>query len=317
VLFLLFLLFSFVTWIVVTQPLPPGRGAASTVVVDPARLETHVRALSETCLPRDAAHPEGLDRAAAYIREAFEQTGGRVSEQVYQIGDSAYRNVIVQFGPETGERIVGGAHYDTAGALPGADDNASGVAGLIELARTLDGTSLPAPVELVAYTLEEPPYFGTDWMGSAVHARALVKGSIAVRLMISLEMIGYFSDDAHSQRFPLPFLRLFYPDRGDFIGIVGKLDGALDVRRIKKVMRRATALPVYSFNAPPGSIVGLTLSDHLSYWRNGYRAIMITDTAFLRNSNYHSAGDTADKLDYARMAMVVVGVYEAVLDAAL
>jgi len=309
----LFVLFL-VAWFVVTQPLWPHKRAPSQARVDPARLEAHVRVLAETLLPRDAGHPENLDRAAAYVRKAFEATGGRVSEQAYRIGEHTYRNVVLQLGPETGERIVVGAHYDAFGELPGADDNASGVAGLIELARLLDEADLPTTVELVAYTLEEPPYFRTNGMGSAVHARRLREADVDVRLMISLEMLGYFSDDPNSQRFPLAPLKLFYPSKGNFIGVIGKLDGGRDVRRVKRAMRGATPLPVHSLNGIPRLVVGLDMSDHLSYWHYGYPAVMVTDTAFLRNRAYHTKDDTADRLDYERMAMVIVGVYEAVIE---
>jgi hypothetical protein len=302
-----------VAWFVITQPLWPRRRVPSQARVDPARLEAHVRVLAERLLPRDAHHPENLDRAAAYVRRAFERTGGRVSEQVYRIGGNTYRNVVLQFGPETEKRIVVGAHYDAFGELPGADDNASGVAALCELAYLLDEAALSTMIELVAYTLEEPPYFRTNGMGSAVHARRLREQDVDVRLMISLEMLGYFSDERNSQRFPLLPLKLFYPSKGNFIGVIGKLDGGRDVRRVKRAMRGATPLPVHSFNGIPGLVVGLDMSDHLSYWHYGYPAVMVTDTSFLRNTAYHTQDDTPERLDYERMAMVVVGVYEAVV----
>jgi hypothetical protein len=317
---LTFLILLFlIAWFVVTQPLLPGRRAGqspSSAWVDPARLEAHVRMLAETLLPRDAGHPQNLDRVAAYIASEFGRTGGRLFEQTYQVEARTYRNVLLHLGPETEERVVIGAHYDAFAELPGADDNASAVAGLIELAHLLDGAPLSTTVELVAYTLEEPPYFRSQRMGSAVHARSLRKQDIPVRLMISLEMIGYFSDAPNSQQYPFPFLHLFYPSRGNAIAVIGKLDGGRDVRRVKRPMHRATALPVYSFNGPRGLVTGLDMSDHLSYWRYGYPAVMVTDTAFLRNPAYHTEHDTPDRLDYERMAMVVVGVYEAVLELA-
>lgn len=298
----------------VTQPLlPSGREAGSrTPAVEPARLESHVRALAQTMSPRDEGHPENLDLVAAYIRKEFEHWGGILSEQPYEVRGRTYRNVIAQFGPETPERIVVGAHYDTAGALPGADDNASGVAGLIELARLLGSASLPMRVELVAFTLEEPPFFRTAQMGSAVHAASLRKQGVRVRVMFSVEMIGYFSDAAGSQIFPTPILKAFYPAAGNFIAVVGDLGQGLVVRRVKKAMREASPLPVYSINAPR-AIPGIDLSDHLNYWEAGYSAVMITDTAFFRNMNYHTLLDTPERLDYRRMAMVVEGIYTAVL----
>ena len=280
--------------------------------VSPARLEAHVRALSEGFSPRDFTHPENLDRAAAYIREQFAQATRDVSEETFQVYASTYRNVIASFGPDTEERIVVGAHYDAAGPFPAADDNASGIAGLLELARLLGATSLPMRVDLVAYPLEEPPFFRTPHMGSSVHARSLRRQGVKVRAMLSLEMIGYFVDTPGSQRFPLGILRAFYPSEGNFIAVVGKLGQGSVVRRVKRAMRGASPLPVYSINAPRW-IPGVDFSDHASYWDEGYPAVMITDTAFYRNPYYHTARDTPETLDYSRMAMVVQGIHAAVL----
>jgi hypothetical protein len=301
-------------WFAITQPVIFG-GAASgeSPPVDAARLEAHVRMLSETFSPRDEGHPENLDRAAAYLRKEFEQAqAAGVAEQPFQARGRTYRNVIASFGPRTKELIVVGAHYDAAGPLPGADDNASGVAGLIELAYLLGRTPPPMRVELVAFALEEPPYFRSPLMGSAVHASSLKEQGFAVRAMLSLEMIGYFDDHADSQHYPVSALKAFYPSRGNFITVVGKLDQGPVLRRVKGAMIGASTLPVYSINAPR-AIPGVDFSDHLNYWNEGYDALMITDTAFYRNPNYHTFEDTPETLDYKRMAMVVQGVYAAVL----
>ena len=302
-------------WFWVTQPLLSRANPDSARTVDPSRLEAHVRKLSIELGPRDMDHIENLDRVATYIKDELNQTSAYVSEQAYRVQGQTYRNVVAQFGPESEERIIVGAHYDTAGALPGADDNASGVAGLIELARLLSGQQLPLRVELVAFSLEEPPYFRTTGMGSSVHAESLRKQNVQVRAMVSLEMIGCFSDAPNSQYFPVGVLSALYPSKGNFIGVVGRLGDGLLARKIKSAMRNATPLPVYSINAPR-FVAGVDFSDQLNYWDAGYRAVMITDTAFYRNRNYHTAEDTADKLDYKRMAMVVEGVYAAVMDLA-
>ena len=168
-------------------------------------------------------------------------------------------------------------------------------------------------VELVAFSLEEPPYFGTTGMGSSVHAESLRKQNIRVRAMFSLEMIGYFSDAPNSQRFPVGVLSALYPSTGNFVSVVGRLSDWSLVRRTKASMRKASSLPVYSINAP-SFVPGVDFSDQRNYWHAGYSALMITDTAFYRNSNYHTAQDTAEKLDYKRMALVVEGVYAAVID---
>jgi len=305
--------FGVVAGLWITQPLFSRPQPGQTVSVDPARLEAEVRELSEQIPPRDQTHLNNLDQAAAYIHARLVETGGRVSDQPFTISGNTYRNVICSVGPESNERIIVGAHYDSYHGYPAADDNASGVAGLIELARLLSRTSLPLQIDLVAFTLEEPPYFGTAHMGSVMHAQSLREHGISVKAMVSLEMIGYFSDAPDSQSFPISLLRAIYPSQGNFIAVVGSVgEGAL-VRRVKRAMSGSSTLPVYSIDAPR-FVPGVDFSDHLSYWKAGYEALMITDTAFYRNHNYHTANDTSEKLDYRRMAMVVAGVYGAVID---
>jgi hypothetical protein len=298
-------------WFWLTQPLLSRPQPNGVRTVDPARLEAHVRKLSVEFSPRDIGHLENLDRAAVYIAGELTQAGGSVSEQGYRVEGISYRNIIAKFGPDTAERIVVGAHYDVFEALPGADDNASGVAGLIELARLLGKQAPALRVELVAFSTEEPPYFGSTGMGSSVHAVLLGKENVKVRAMLSLEMIGYFSDANGSQHFPIGILSALYPSTGNFISVVGRVSDAMLVRRVKSAMSGAAPLPVHSINAP-SLIPGVDFSDQRNYWHAGYNAVMITDTAFYRNRNYHTAQDTAEKLDYKRMAMVVEGVYAAV-----
>ena len=298
----------------VTQPLFRSLPLRKDIPpVSSSKLKEHVRILVEDFFPRDSEHPQNLDRAASYIREHFIRAHGTVVQQSFEVKGRTYQNVIAGYGPETLETIIVGAHYDAAGEMPGSDDNASGIAGLLELAALLGSTPLDAHVELVAFTLEEPPYFGTESMGSVVHASSLKKKNTIVRIMISLEMIGFFTDAPNSQRFPLPMMDLVYPTRGNFISIISKIGQGGVVRRVKRTMRTASALPVYSFNAP-AFMPGINLSDHLNYWKRGFNAVMITDTAFIRNSRYHTAEDNPDTLDYGRMAMTVQGVYAAVLE---
>ena len=268
--------------------------------------------LSEELGPRDVGHPENLDRVADYIHENFDPFAKTVKEQTYSAGDMTLHNVRALFGPNTDERIVVGAHYDVAGPYPGADDNASGVAGLLELGRLLANEKLPIKVELVSWPLEEPPYFYTRKMGSFVHAKSLKDQGINVRAMIALEMIGYFTDEPGSQSFPLSLLRPFYPSTGNFIAVVGKLFQRGLVKKIRESMKETSPLPVESINAPK-LLPGIALSDHINYWWAGYPAVMITDTAMYRNPNYHGPFDTADTLDYERMAQVVEGIRGAIL----
>ncbi len=307
---IIILVILFVLWI--TQPLLfSPKTEKSGTEVDDKKLEVHVRKLSEEFHSRNFANIENLNKAADYIKNEFEKSGGIVREQVFKEGRNDYRNIIVSFGPETKERIVIGAHYDSCYDTPGADDNASGVAGLIELAHLFGKTKPSKQIELVAYTLEEPPFFATEQMGSFVHAKSLNEDGVEVSLMISLEMIGYFSDEKNSQKFPLSILKLFYPDQGNFVAVVGNFTNAFTVRKFKSLMSQTTDLPVYSINAPK-IIPGIDFSDHKNYWNFGFDALMITDTAFFRNENYHTTRDTAEKLDYQRMAKVVESMFDAV-----
>lgn len=306
----LLLLAGFGLWFLVTQPFA-GAVARPPVEVDPKRLAEHVRFLTTTVHPRSFEFPENLDAAAAYLQRELAGSGARTQEQPFDVGGATYRNVIGSFGPESGERIVVGAHYDAVEGTPGADDNASGVAVLLELARLL-GTEAPrVRVDLVAFTLEEPPIFRTYDMGSARHARSLKEAGAAVRAMMSVECVGYYSILPRSQAYPLGLLSWFYPSRGDFVAVVGRFADAPLLRRVKAGMRGATDLPVHSLSAP-ALVPGVDFSDHLSYWAHGYPAVMVTDTAFYRNAHYHEATDTADTLDYRRLAQVVQGVHGAV-----
>jgi hypothetical protein len=225
----------------------------------------------------------------------------------FVVENETYYNVVARHGPCGGPIVIVGAHYDAVEASPGADDNASGVAALFEISRLLGRTPPESDVTLVAYALEEPPAFSTRSMGSMAHAEALVRTGVAVRAMICLESIGYFSDSRGSQMFPLPLLRSCYPSRGDFIAVIGRYREIGLVRTVKRSMQLAAELPVRSFNGP-AFIPGISWSDHLAYWQHGFPAVMITDTALYRNPHYHSPRDLPEYLDFARLAKVVVGV---------
>ncbi len=303
----------------------PSVGRSEVLLRERARPETlraHVEMLAGTLVPRDVDHPENLERAAAYVEARLREATPRVVSERYEaafrpdLPRQPVRNLIASFGPEDGPRIVVGAHYDAFGMFgsnPGADDNASGTAGLLELARLLRAQPPARRVDLVAFTLEEPPFFGSAEMGSRVRARALRAAGVDVEAMIGLEMIGYFSE---RQPWPSALLAAVYPRRGDFAGVVGQpFDGGL-ARRIKGWMRVPAAsgnpaVPVYSFNGP--TMMGTDASDHASFWLEGLPAVMVTDTAFMRNPHYHAPGDRPETLDYRRMATVVDGVLNAVL----
>jgi Zn-dependent M28 family amino/carboxypeptidase len=205
--------------------------------------------------------------------------------------------------------IILGAHYDSMRG-PGADDNASAVAGLLETARALAGEPTGRTVRFIAFTNEEPPLFKKKSMGSRVYAKAARENEDDIKGAIILEMIGYFSDKPRSQRHP-PGLNLFYPNRGNFIGIVGNARSRHLIRHTVSSFRKATALPIESIIAP-NVVIGIGMSDDWSFWKEGYPAAMITDTAYYRNPNYHKRSDTYDTLDYESMAEVTKGVLAAV-----
>lgn len=292
----------------VVQPLFRQPDVVMVPAVSPERLKDHVRMLSETLHPRSVGELTNLEAAANYIRAEFTAAGAAVADQWFTDRGEKYRNVIARFGPAEGPILVIGAHYDSFETTPGADDNASGIAGLIELAGLLARHPPGRPVELVAFTNEEPPHFRYPSMGSAHHAASLRAAGRDVSLMLALEMIGWFSDAPGSQTYPLPGMTLLYPDKGDFIAIIGRFGDWSETRKVKAAMRGAGDLPVHSMNSL-SLIPGVDFSDHLNYWAEGYPALMITDTAFYRNPHYHTPEDTYDRLDYARMAKVVEGVF--------
>ena len=293
----------------VTQPLWKNpQKIAVDVDVNPVQLRRDVEYLVKSFVPRDAYYPENLRRMAEYLRERFSAAGARVAMQEYGIDGRTYYNVIASYGPMQGAWLIVGAHYDTCCELPGADDNTSGVAGLLALAPLLAKAELKQRVDLVAFTLEEPPFFRTEGMGSAQHAKMLADEKAEVRLMIALEMIGYFTDAPNTQDYPFSFLKLLYPTTGNYLAVVGRTGEASIARKIKSKLRASTRLPIYSISAP-AFVPGVDFSDHLNYWQRDFPAVMLTDTAFYRNKNYHTAGYTPEKLDYERMAEVVRGVY--------
>ncbi len=283
--------------------------------VNPENLKTHVQKLTSLNPARNSESLNSLNEAADYIHKHFQSYCLNTHFQEYKVDGKTYKNVICSFGAEKSPLIVVGAHYDVAGEMPGADDNASGVAGLIELARLIQEQkpNLKNKIELVAYSLEEPPYFSTGQMGSAVHAKSLRTANKELKLMISLEMIGYFTDEPDSQRFPVEAMKFIYPNTGNFVAVVGRLEETKTAQEFKNKMLTSTKIPVKTVNAP-SSLSGISLSDHSNYWKEVYRAIMVTDTAFYRNPNYHQPTDTPETLNYEKMAEVVKGVYTAIID---
>jgi hypothetical protein len=287
---------------------------AEKIGVDKQKLYKHVQVLTAITPARNHANLASLQQAADYIHEQFANLKhGTAQRQKYMTDyDMAYENILWSYNSDKTERIVIGGHYDVCGNQKGADDNASAVAGLLEIARLVDSLqpNLPYRIDFVAYCLEEPPNFRTNNMGSYVHAKSLIDKQIKVKSMICLEMIGYFSSKPQSQEYPLGAMKWIYPTKGNFIAVVGNANSRSLVSKMKRQMKTHSPLPVEAI-ASPIEIAGIDFSDHQNYWKFGIPAVMITDTAFFRNTNYHTPHDTIETLDFDKMAEVVQGVYGA------
>lgn len=294
-------------------PLPP---LTPTQRVLQRELQGHVTALAGAIGERSTRRHPATRQAAAYVENALRQLGYEVAVQEFQAHGQTQRNLeATRPGNARGSEIViVGAHYDTAEDAPGADDNASGTAAVLALARILK-TSTPArTIRFVAFATEEPPSFATADMGSRHYADAARAAGDSIVAMVAIESIGYYDMEPGSQRYPFP-LNLAYPDRGDFIGFVSNLRSRGLLRRAIAAFRAHTAFPTQGA-AAPWWVPGVWWSDHWPFWRQGYRAIMISDTAPYRNPFYHTTADTPDKLDYGRMARVVEGLAAVVQDLA-
>jgi len=281
---------------------------------DPDLLRQWVDYLAVEIGHRPAVRVDLLDRVAERLADTFTALGYAVTRQPVPYRKTRHLNVIARPKGESEQAggnplLVVGAHYDSVSRTPGADDNASGIAGLMEMARLLRDNP-PPNLRLVAFCPEEPPAYRTKAMGSYFYARSLRENNVKLLGMICLEMIGYFADSPGSQSYPLPFMNTVYPDRGDFIAMVGNIRSALWTRRVRNVFAGATDLPVETLNAP-SILVGIDFSDHWSFNKFGYPAVMVTDTAFYRNPHYHLPTDTPETLDYQRTAKVVDGLAEA------
>lgn len=278
---------------------------------DSARIRNDLAHITSTPRFRNHRNVDILDSVAAYIERELAVACDTVWYQPFMVNGAEYRNVVGSLGPRDAPRIIIGAHYDVCGDQQGADDNGSGVAGLLELARLLSGETLKYRLDFVAYSLEEPPFFRTVHMGSYIHAKSLHDQRAPVKGMICLEMIGYFTDAPGSQRYPLGLLKLFYGGRGDYITIVGKYGGGAFAKRITKLMKKVPLVTTRSFRGP-ASLPGVDFSDHLNYWAFGYSAVMVTNTSFYRNPNYHEPTDTVGTLDLGRMAAVIEQLHRSI-----
>lgn len=252
-----------------------------------------------------------LLRAADFVQESLEGSGYRVERQVLQAEGRPVHNLEASLGSGP-EIVIVGAHYDSVLGCPGANDNGSGVAALLALARRLAGRSPARTLRFVAFVNEEPPYFQSQQMGSRAYAARCRQRQEKICAMLSLETIGYYDDRPGSQQYPAP-LGLFYPSQGNFVAFVGNVASRALVARSLATFRQAAAFPSEGA-ALPSAIPGVGWSDQWSFWQEGYPALMVTDTAPFRYPYYHTAEDTPDKLDYERLARVVAGLEKVVED---
>jgi hypothetical protein len=300
----------------------PGRNISKAVPLsaEEAVLREELRASVKTLAgeigERNLVRYQQLDAAADFIETSFRNSGLKPRRDSYELESLPCHNIEGEIaGGSPPEIIVIGAHYDSVLACPGANDNGSGVAALLALARRFSGQNLEQTLRFVAFVNEEPPFFQTSQMGSFVYASRCKERGDQISAMISLETIGYFSDSPNSQTYPAPGLGLFYPRLANFIGFVSNLQSRGLLRRAISVFRQQKKLPSEGA-ALPAFIPGVSWSDQWSFWQHGYPAIMVTDTALFRYRHYHEPTDTPDKLDYDRFALVVSGMEKVIADLA-
>ncbi|HMJ93361.1 MAG TPA: M28 family peptidase [Allosphingosinicella sp.] len=285
--------------------LPPPTEAEKQMA---ARLEAHVRAVASE--PHNLQYPEALERSALYIESALNGIGYDVHRQVFTANGRKVRNIeaVVEPRHPGGRTLIVGAHYDSWLEAPGANDNGTGTAAVIELARLLADLSGKSNlrIRLVLFVNEEPPFFKTEQMGSLVYARRLKAAGEPVLGMLSLETLGFYSDVENSQHYPPP-LGMLYPTKGDFVAFVGLTSSRSFLRRAVGDFRDVAAFPSVGGTAP-GFVQGIDWSDHWAFEEQGMPALMVTDTAPFRYPHYHSPSDTPDKVDYERLARIVSGL---------
>jgi len=290
----------------------PAMDAAARARIESlgARLMGHVRVLAGEIGERNLFRPRGLNAAAEYIRRVWTAQGVSVTEEAFEVDGQRCVNVVAELrgSSRPAEIVLVGAHYDSLIGTPGANDNATGVAVLLEMGAALKRRVPARTVRLVAFVNEEPPYFKSEAMGSRVHARNARRRGENVVAMISLETVGYYTDAPGSQRYPFPF-GAFYPSTGNFLGVVGNLSSRWLVVDFLHHFVVATDFPVEGTATVPW-IPGVDWSDHWSFWKEGYPAVMLTDTAPYRYPHYHSPDDLPDQVnarEFARAARGIIG----------
>ncbi len=275
-----------------------------------ANLAAHLKHLSVKLGERSIYRPKSLKAAEDYVFASFRRLGYAPRRQSYTYMRQEVSNIIAGDPAASGYYILG-AHFDTVAGTPGADDNASGVAVLLEVARLAQGLTLPKPWAFIGFTCEEPPAFFTPYMGSRVYAKQARKNKDKILGMLCLEMVGYYRHEPGSQELPLSLRLLGYPTTGDFLGLVSDWSSKGLARRLEAAIQGGCALPTVSLAVPLGGHLFLPevrLSDHANFWDAGYPAVMLTDTAFMRNPHYHGPGDVVANLDLEAMTELVLGL---------
>jgi hypothetical protein len=264
---------------------------------------------------RNYKNLDSLDKASNYISAEFSSHGYKPLEQVWEADGNEYKNIIASYREEKERRLIIGAHYDVAGDQEGADDNASAVAGLLETARLISENQpeMDYGIDFVAYNLEEVPFFTTEKMGSFIHAKSLNESGVNVLGMICYEMIGYFSDEPGSQKFPSEEVAKMYPDAGNYIVVVGIEKCREFNTRVFDLIKESGEIAVERIDFPDSNELAAR-SDHRNYWKFDYDAVMVNDTSFMRNPNYHQVSDTIDTLDFDKMTGVVSSCYHAAIN---
>ena len=278
-------------------------------------LEQNIKKLAVEIGIRDFSHYDQLNQAKEFLSNSFTKAGYQVNLKPYKIVDKSYYNIEVEHrGKEKpSEIIVVGAHYDSV-IGPGANDNATGAAATLELARLFAKKTTARTIRFVEFTNEEPPFFWSEDMGSLVYAKESKQKEENIVAMLSLETMGYFSEEIDSQKYPFP-ANWFYPNRGNFIAFVGNLNSCDLLRQAIASFRRQTQFPSEG-TCLPSSIPGIGWSDHWSFWQQGYQGIMITDTAIYRYPYYHTQQDSVDKIDFDKLARIVNGLETVILELA-
>ena len=271
-------------------------------------LRKNVETLAGTIGERNLWKYPALQRAAEYIEQQFAASGYHTTRQTYEVSRAPVSNIEAVLPGTTNPEavVVLGAHYDTVGGCPGANDNATGIAALLELARRFARRPQPRTIRFVAFVNEEPPFFQTPQMGSYVYAKAAHSRGDRITAMLSLETMGYYSDEKGSQQYPAA-IAARYPDVGNFIGLVSDLLSEPLLMTTQAAFQKATVFPVEAL-AGPAEMPGVGWSDQWSFWEHGYPALMVTDTAPFRYPWYHTALDTPDKIDFERFSAVVDGL---------